>query len=446
MIKGWDTMSYDWHNKLIKSIKSLSYSGLIDALAQSQSQSKSHGSKNFSYSMYQYQNKQFIPYDTLNLCIESLLNQSVEKFDLRFIDALMYHGIKNKQSLDSSEINVYEKTIRCSDHYIDMNPGKVKQVHDNILRLFETFVDHELESSGEAMIHALKTKNKDWIQIVFNNLDCRDLDILLDLIISQEIGMIQTLIDFYAQNNVPMTDPKILNCAMETRNINIVQMIIDLCEPNVNSSTMTYAIKTKNHQIIHLVLDCMIKNESLNHIIYADLLSVVFICDEKIIKVLIAKGLGPMLARSITIYTLFDRKSHHSLIHSIWDSIKKYDPKDENHILELLMCIGAKIKPIPRDLLDGSLEWLERKAIDCHGLQNKLYDPEDRSSQSQSIRELRKSLIKTMDNLMAWPCTKDQRIREIDDSLNHWIPVPCIDLIYGYQIDSLVKYIDWSKD
>lgn len=97
----------------------------------------------------------------------------------------------------------------------------------------------------------------------------------------------------------------------------------------------------------------------------------------------------------------------------------------------------------------GPLTWLQHKISDSHMLQNKLYDPEDlrqSDSDSDSIKGLRKSLIKTMNDLMAWPDNKEQRIRQIDDSLNHWIPEPCAELIYGYQIDSLVKYIDWSKD
>jgi len=160
------------------------------------------------------------------------------------------------------------------------------------------------------------------------------------------------------------------------------------------------------------------------------MIKVMWACDEKIIKEFFSRGYG--------------YEDRMVFLSRILDNIEKN--QDENKILELLMCIGIKIEPMHHNKnkgQEGPLTWLEHKIHCCHMLQHKLYDPED---QSHSIKNLRKSLMGTMDDLMAWPDNKDQRISEIDDSLNHRIPVPCIDLIYGYQTNQFVRYIDWSKD
>ena len=61
------------------------------------------------------------------------------------------------------------------------------------------------------------------------------------------------------------------------------------------------------------------------------------------------------------------------------------------------------------------------------------------------IEKLRKELIITMNKLIE-PVPKQQIVNEIDTTINRCIPLPCIDIIYEYQLTkSKIDFIDWSK-
>ena len=105
--------------------------------------------------------------------------------------------------------------------------------------------------------------NDDWIRLIFNNLETPITDscILSFMIKTHNIGLIKIFIDLFIENDLNnlMTGSDILHTAIQTRDPNIVQMIIDSCGPNTHWYTLSIAINTVNHQIIKLVLEYIMR-------------------------------------------------------------------------------------------------------------------------------------------------------------------------------------------
>jgi hypothetical protein len=401
-----------WQRKMYDSIQILSHRGLMDAL------DLSNGEKHWDNNLRCH---------TLNLCVKSLLTQPVEKFDLKLIETLLDNGAHSLVTM-----NVYEKIIQYSDQYVQMNPKKTKEAFDNVITLLRTMVDRKFSSDSQAMVCALRTKNVEYFRIVMSVLDPMNVDELLNVIQFEDIEMIEIAIKIFEQKKISMTSSLILHGAIKTRNMDIIHLIIRLCEPETDCRTMILATETKDPQIMSLmfgygarvddsVLKCALSTYSVI-----------------IIKEFIVRGHGPRIRMLGPEYWT-----------KFWDHTMRKDLiKEGTNFIELLMCIDVKINPVNLDLEESltqteekeSLTQTEEKISNCHALQNKTHDPMD-----PRIRGLKINLKETMDQLMEWPHNKQNSISLIDDSLDHLIPGPLIGMIYEYWNDSLVSFIDWSK-
>lgn len=366
--------------------------------------------------------------NTLNLCIKSLLSNPVDKFNIRIIETLLKNGSKDHESK-----NIYAQIMECYDNYVELNQGYENETYHNVLTLMQILEKHGFKSENQAVISALKTKIKPFIQIiisVINHASNIDNQILSDVIQTQWMEIIKFTINIFTQRERSMHESMILHSAIKTQNAEIIQIIIKLCEPNTDNQTINHAIRTGDYQIVKMMLMYGARiNNSQNIVTDNSMACALQTCNAMIIKEIIIRGSEPC-TESI------------NLPHRFWDTIRQKQTNGGN-LLELLMCAGVRISYVIHCNIKckrTTKTEMELRIVDCYELQNKIYEPTN-----PRISELRHSLIQTMEMLMEWPHTKQNKINRIDQSLNTMIPVPCVNIIYEYQFESLVGYIDWSK-
>jgi hypothetical protein len=367
--------------------------------------------------------------NTLNLCVRSLLSHPVNEFNIQIIELLLKHG-----SWDHCSKNIYHETMKCYDYYVELNKGSEDEALNNILILIQTFANHGFKSEDQGVISALKTKMKPCVQIIINQIDPSDHSdtnnkIIQSVIQSQWIEMTKFIINVFAQKKIRVDKIRILHGAIKTKNMEIINLIIESYDPGTDNQTLNHAIRSRDHQIVRLMLSRgAFHNNSPNKITDNSMACALQTFDPLIIKELIHRGSVPCTRCEC-------------VPDSFWDTMMKMQA-DDDHILELLMCTGIRISPRIHCSIGckKSKTAVELKISACIELQNKIYDPVD-----PMISELRQSLIKTMDELMELPCRKQDLIDHFDQATDLMIPVPLISIIHGYMHKSLVRYIDWSK-
>lgn len=374
--------------------------------------------------------------NVLNHCIKSMLNNT-NTFNLNLIDILVKNGAKN--SIIESE-NVYVIIIRRLTKYIKLSENQ-KDAMDNVLKLLNQLVANGLKSNTLALYNAIKTRKTEIIRIMvkateplINEEPMINENILLSAIRTYDVEIVRDVIEYYVQCNVKFTRAIILNMAIRTRNINIIRIIMNI-GPEKDMSTLNNAIKTHNYLIVKLIFDygAQINNSQCDY--YANSLThALRSFDPMIVKEIIIRGGKPYLFLNSGLFPFWRVMRLDTLDYTV-----------RENLMNLLMCAGTKIDFRVCDSIvaikrKSTRSVMESKILDYNSLYNKSYDPDN-----QNIKKIRFDLIKTMNMLMEWPIPKQTKIDQIDESLNQCIPLECLDIIYEYQHETMVQFIDWTK-
>jgi hypothetical protein len=366
--------------------------------------------------------------NTLNLCVRSLLTNSVKRFNAQIVEKLLEYGAK-----DHCSKNIYAHAMECYGDYLKLNQGSEDIASHNTQSLLQIFASNGFKSDDQAVFCALKTRIEPFIKIIINQIESNTNDsntndrIIKSVIRTGWRSMIDFTIDVFAQKNIPIQKTQMLHSAIKTKNMKIINHIIGY-KPETDDQTVNHAIRSGDPQILRLMFINGALNNNSNNIQDNSLACALETSNLLIIKEVISKGSIPCTNDMGIIY--------------FWFMLMKMRT-DNDYMLELLMCAGLRVN-------DGIYNYIrfkepktkmEMKIKVCIGLLR----GHTESMVYPMISVLRQCLMETMDMLMEWPYTKQDKINHIDQAMETLIPVPLINIIYEYQFESLVRYIDWSK-
>ena len=136
---------------------------------------------------------------------------------------------------------------------------------------------------------------------------------------------------------------------------------------------------------------------------------------------------------------------YHNTFDTLLCNFRRDDTEKFDRAIYLLLCSGTVLDEILFGRLDDEPNPLyKNKLMSCYNL---LQGKETQTNEElRDKNELKRDLMKTMDELIKGHVPKRTIVEQIDIGVQYHIPVPCVDMIYGYQqTESFVQFIDWSK-
>jgi len=398
-------------------------------------------------------NKSNTKKNTINFAIRELLNQPVDKFNIKCIEAIFNHGgivcnarthnntldmiifCKMNDYINKAKLNnngdMAKKNILVLLNFILLR-GAVSH-NSNILSDIMKNCQHGIELELVKLLCEHHPSFPDISQTAANSLNCAVKINNLELV--RVLCQCQYQYQYKVLPNVSQNEHNTLTCAVKTKNLEIVKIICkSKAMPNISRSelnTLSCAVLTQNVEIVRIICENggLSNSSTLNFAVRAK--------NPEIIREIIMRGGVPDIT---------DGYLHRNTFDIFNDTICDYNTIEQFHrALNLLMCSGAWITYDARNRWRGDLDSrCKKKLISCYNLlQGKEIQTDE---ELRDKNELKKELIKTMKELMEDPVPKRTIVEQIDIGVQYRIPVPCVDMIYEYQYtESLVQFIDWSK-
>ena len=263
------------------------------------------------------------------------------------------------------------------------------------------------------------------------------------------LGLIQMLINFGAQCNPSIGSKNTFTFVISLENIGIIDLITQANPVPDNTgylsdfvhkttNTLTCAVLTKNLELVKIACQHGAKpntTNTSNTLDYAIQTGDIMIVKE----IVMVGGFFGHAIKSRLLSSFFVKAcTYNSRIISVNDMFT---------LLDLIMCSGSEkistngIKHIEHISLSAGVENLLTKALDCNAILNKTYSLN--GLEQKRINVLKIHLKQVMDELFEKATTKTNKIYEINKAIN--IPLCCIDIIFEYQRDDGMRYINWLK-
>lgn len=374
----------------------------------------------------------------INSAIRSMLSQGVEKFNLKSINDLLTSGSK---LCVQGEHNVLAVIIDEYTNYVTKNNHIVAK--HNIINLLNFLISKGAIMDSNTMIRVLRTNDIDLIRRIHVGTNQKSWHLFLDKVIGlSDSHGVKMICDSGIEPNLLH-----LAHAIETCNQEIIEIVGKFI--NSNSNVLEHAIRIGDHRLVKFLCDRGIKLNQSQNDESNSLSQAVKTKNLLIVKILCEYGANPDISMTgnNTLYKAvktMDPEIIFLVIQrggiptygniNIFSEVRylayNYDDVKINRIVNLLMCCAAAFVHISSN--DSKNFFFNRKLDKCFQFLN-------HKGNEDEIKELRKELVDTMNQIMA----KQQHMDKIDSATQRIIPIPCLEIIYEYA--QLVKFIDWAN-
>jgi len=350
--------------------------------------------------------------NSLNWTIRTMLSDNLCTFNLEIIRTLIEHGAKiinGNNNNNSLSMTLKYGKIYCTQRRSD---DDLNQAEENLINLIQLLINGGGDSN--TLSGPLNTFT---LAIQTTNLK------IINLIITQ----IEVVPD--NTNDTNTLEQNTLSCAVLTKNIEIIKIAskhgAKPCKSNTWKNTFYKAIKTGDLMIVREILmvggyiNCtsLTQSRSFSTIVYG----------------------GGQYTNNVNLFEEYKFSTYGSSKDTLEGSINKM-----NELLDLILCSNSKLtQQEVAYLLKISLgKKFCSKVLDCNALLNATYSLTNEAEQAR-IQKLKLYLKSVMDGLFEKATNKKCKLHEIEIATP--IPLCCIDIIFEYQRDDGIEYINWLK-